>query len=187
MKRWKNVTAGCTSAATAIAVNAHVMTRLRRGRSSSTSTVTAKPRRIANADRAKRTSGPDLPDALCAAWSAPSDIDSYDNHVADETPGSSAVTAQVAAPREPVHEFARSTSIHALPSPSRCVPHTRGDRLVRAFRPRTLTALAVGTLLALALNPLVEALQRRTSWLRRYAPAPCSRCSHCCSDSASPW
>jgi predicted PurR-regulated permease PerM len=35
--------------------------------------------------------------------------------------------------------------------------------------PRTLTALAVGTLVALALNPLVEALQRRTSWHRRAA------------------
>jgi predicted PurR-regulated permease PerM len=33
--------------------------------------------------------------------------------------------------------------------------------------PRTLTALAVGLLLALALNPLVDALQRRTSWSRR--------------------
>jgi predicted PurR-regulated permease PerM len=33
--------------------------------------------------------------------------------------------------------------------------------------PRTLTALAIGTLLALALNPLVEALQRRTSRSRR--------------------
>jgi putative heme transporter len=33
--------------------------------------------------------------------------------------------------------------------------------------PRTLTALAVGALLALALNPLVDALQRRTSWSRR--------------------
>jgi predicted PurR-regulated permease PerM len=35
--------------------------------------------------------------------------------------------------------------------------------------PRTLTALAVGALLALALNPLVDALQRRTSWSRRVA------------------
>ena len=35
--------------------------------------------------------------------------------------------------------------------------------------PRTLTALAIGALVALALNPLVEALQRHTSWARRYA------------------
>jgi putative heme transporter len=35
--------------------------------------------------------------------------------------------------------------------------------------PRTLTALAIATLLALALNPIVEAVQRRTHWSR--APA----------------
>ncbi|MGH8978838.1 MAG: AI-2E family transporter, partial [Acidimicrobiia bacterium] len=35
--------------------------------------------------------------------------------------------------------------------------------------PRTITALAIAALLALALNPLVEALQRRTGWQRRYA------------------
>jgi predicted PurR-regulated permease PerM len=35
--------------------------------------------------------------------------------------------------------------------------------------PRTLSALAVGVLLALALNPLVEAVQRRTHWSRRPA------------------
>ncbi len=37
--------------------------------------------------------------------------------------------------------------------------------------PRTLTALAIATLLALALNPLVEALRRRTGWHRRTAAA----------------
>jgi len=35
--------------------------------------------------------------------------------------------------------------------------------------PRTLTALAIATLLALALNPLVEGLKRRTGWHRRTA------------------
>ena len=35
--------------------------------------------------------------------------------------------------------------------------------------PRTLSALAIATLLALALNPLVEALKRRTGWHRRTA------------------
>ena len=37
--------------------------------------------------------------------------------------------------------------------------------------PRTLTALAIATLLALALNPLVEALKRRTGWQRGPAAA----------------
>jgi predicted PurR-regulated permease PerM len=37
--------------------------------------------------------------------------------------------------------------------------------------PRTLTAFAVGALIALALNPLVEAIQRRLRWNRRYAAA----------------
>jgi predicted PurR-regulated permease PerM len=37
--------------------------------------------------------------------------------------------------------------------------------------PRMVTTLAVGALIALALNPLVEALQRRTSWRRRDASA----------------
>ncbi len=35
--------------------------------------------------------------------------------------------------------------------------------------PRTLSALAIATLFALALNPLVEALKRRTGWHRRTA------------------
>ena len=35
--------------------------------------------------------------------------------------------------------------------------------------PRTLSALAIASLLALALNPLVEALKRRTGWHRRTA------------------
>ena len=37
--------------------------------------------------------------------------------------------------------------------------------------PRTLTATAIATLLALALNPLVEALRRRTGWQRNTAAA----------------
>ena len=37
--------------------------------------------------------------------------------------------------------------------------------------PRTLSALAIAVLLALALNPVVEAVQRRTSWSRRPAVA----------------
>jgi putative heme transporter len=37
--------------------------------------------------------------------------------------------------------------------------------------PRTLTAAAIATLLALALNPLVEALRRRTGWQRKTAAA----------------
>ena len=35
--------------------------------------------------------------------------------------------------------------------------------------PRTLSALAIATLVALALNPLVDALKRRTGWSRRAA------------------
>jgi predicted PurR-regulated permease PerM len=35
--------------------------------------------------------------------------------------------------------------------------------------PRTLTAVAIAALIALALNPLVDALRRRTSWTRRQA------------------
>ncbi|MET1002484.1 MAG: AI-2E family transporter [Acidimicrobiia bacterium] len=37
--------------------------------------------------------------------------------------------------------------------------------------PRTLTAFAIGALIALALNPLVEALRQRWHWPRRYAAA----------------
>ncbi|MGQ0826265.1 MAG: AI-2E family transporter [Actinomycetota bacterium] len=37
--------------------------------------------------------------------------------------------------------------------------------------PRTVSAVAVGALIALALNPLVEALERRLSWRRRRAAA----------------
>ena len=51
MKRWKNVTAGCTSAATAIAVSAHAMTRSASSAISSTSTVSASSDRIASAER----------------------------------------------------------------------------------------------------------------------------------------
>jgi predicted PurR-regulated permease PerM len=42
--------------------------------------------------------------------------------------------------------------------------------LVRSI-PRTLAATAVAGLIAMALNPLVDALQRRTGWARRHAAA----------------
>ena len=42
--------------------------------------------------------------------------------------------------------------------------------LVRSI-PRTLAATAIAGLIAMALNPLVEALRRRTGWQRRYAAA----------------
>jgi putative heme transporter len=99
---------------------------------------------------------------------APSDIDSYHNHVADETPGSSAV---VPPPREPGGSSSTAIDIDprsAIPFAIAFATLAATVWLVRSV-PRTLTALAVGTLLALALNPLVEALQRRTSWPRRYA------------------
>jgi predicted PurR-regulated permease PerM len=92
---------------------------------------------------------------------APSDIEPYDNHVADETFGPSATdpTNDAAVDIDP-----RSAIPFALAFASLAV----AVWFVRSV-PRTLTALAVGVLVALALNPLVEALQRRMHWHRRTA------------------
>jgi predicted PurR-regulated permease PerM len=90
----------------------------------------------------------------------PSAIDSYDIDVASPRSGPSA-TADT------------STSIDvdprsAIPVAAAFAVLSVSVWFVRSI-PRTLTALAIATLLALALNPLVERLKRRTGWHRRTA------------------
>jgi predicted PurR-regulated permease PerM len=94
-----------------------------------------------------------------------SDIEPYDNQVADETIGPSATDANEIADRDRAVDIdPRSAIPFAIAFASLAI----GVWFVRSV-PRTLTALAVGTLVALALNPLVEAVQRRLSWQRRPA------------------
>jgi putative heme transporter len=94
---------------------------------------------------------------------APSAIGSYDTDVSPNEPGPSAPDEGAAAgidfdPRSAI-PLAIAFAILAI-----------SVWFVRSI-PRTLSSLAVATLFALALNPLVDRLKRRTGWHRRTAAA----------------
>ena len=106
----------------------------------------------------------------CTTVRVPSAIDSYDTDVAEGTAGPSGdTTSGDTTSGEP--RLAASIDV----DPRSAIPLAIAFAMLAATVwfvrsvPRTITALAIATLLALALNPLVEALQRRTGWQRRYA------------------
>jgi predicted PurR-regulated permease PerM len=129
--------------------------------------VTANAPTIARADRSDSFTAAR---GDCATVRALSAIDSYDTDVADDTAGPSTDAI------EPDFVAAATGSGAGIDlDPRSAIPLAIAVAVlaitvwfVRSV-PRTLTALAIGALVALALNPLVEALQRRTSWARRYA------------------
>lgn len=88
-----------------------------------------------------------------------SPIDSYDNDVVDASPGPSGHARAVEIDPRSAIPFAVAFATLAITV-----------WFVRSV-PRTLTALAIGGLIALALDPVVEAVRRRLSWPRRYASA----------------
>ena len=140
MKRWKNVTAGCTSAATAIAVNAHAMTALRVERDLEHEHRDARSRRGSRARTGAKRALPDaeLPDAPCAAWSArrPTStrtITTWPTRLPDPRRHRASRRTRRRNRRD---ELDRDRHRSALGDPLRDrVRDTRGDRLVRAFRP----------------------------------------------------
>jgi len=105
-----------------------------------------------------------------------SSIGSYDNHVTTPGPGPSGppatapgASATASGPpatgtRRVIDLDPRSALAVALAFAALAVTVW----LVRSI-PKTLTALAIATLIALALNPLVERVRRRTGWSRRPA------------------
>jgi predicted PurR-regulated permease PerM len=108
---------------------------------------------IASAERSERVT---CGRADRATVRAPSAIDPYDTDVADENAGPSTGAGIDVDPRSAIPLAVAFATLATVVWFVRSVP-------------RTITALAIGALIALALNPLVEALQHRTSWPRRYA------------------
>ena len=123
--------------------------------------VTANATTIANAERSDIVTCGHAVDeeSVCATVRAPSAIGSYDTDVPDDAVGPSIDKTSGGIDVDP-----RS----AIPLAIAFATLAATVWFVRSV-PRTVTALAIGTLVALALNPLVEALQRRTSWERRWA------------------
>ncbi len=119
----------------------------------SSSTVNARPKTSANAERT---------DSRTLTVRAPSAIGSYDTDVSPSEIGSSATNGRASG----IDFDPRS----AIPL---CVAFALLAISVWFVRsiPRTLSSLAIGTLFALALNPLVDRLKRRTGWHRRTAAA----------------
>ncbi len=94
---------------------------------------------------------------------ATSTIGSYDTDVASPPLGPSAATADT-----PLPDGLDLDPRSAIPSRSRLASSPIAVWFIRSI-PRTLSSLAIAALLAFALNPLVEALKRRTGWNRRTA------------------
>jgi len=102
----------------------------------------------------------DRTDSRMRSVRAKSTIGSYDIDVAGPPLGSSTPVA--------TDELADLDPRSAVPVAVAVAIFAIAVWFVRSV-PRTLSALAIATLLALALNPLVEALKRRTGWHRRTA------------------
>jgi predicted PurR-regulated permease PerM len=115
------------------------------------STVNARPKTSASAERI---------DSRTLSVRAPSAIGSYDTDVSSSEPGPSVPEDATAGidfdPRSAI-PLGVAFAILAI-----------SVWFVRSI-PRTLSSLAIATLFALALNPLVERLKRRTGWHRRTA------------------
>ena len=96
-------------------------------------------------------------------------IDSYDTDVADDTAGPStdAIDPEFVAAATDSGAGIDLDPRSAIPLAIAVAVLAITVWFVRSV-PRTLTALAIGALVALALNPLVEALQRHTSWAVSY-------------------
>jgi predicted PurR-regulated permease PerM len=97
---------------------------------------------------------------------ATSTIGSYDTDVATPPLGPSAPSGPSASPTGP--EGIDLDPRSAIPLAIAVALFAITVWFIRSI-PRTLSALAIASLLALALNPLVEALKRRTGWHRRTA------------------
>jgi putative heme transporter len=115
------------------------------------------------AARAKTSASAERTDSRTFSVRAPSAIGSYDTDVSASEPGPSAPDEGTAAgidfdPRSAI-PLAVAFAILAI-----------SVWFVRSI-PRTLSSLAVATLFALALNPLVDRVKRRTGWHRRTAAA----------------
>src|SRR4051812_4602806 len=146
-------TAGYTSAATAIATSTHAMTRSELCRIRNKSTVSASPKTSANALRI---------DSRTRTVRAPSAIGSYDTDVSTTETGSSSSDAGASGiDFDPASAIPLGVAVALLAILVWFVRST----------PRTLSSLAIATLFALALNPLVDRLKRRTGWHRRTAAA----------------
>ena len=130
------------------------MTRSDDSSVSSASTVAARANTIANAERNENRT---------ASGRGAEGIGPYSTDVADDASRSSDDVDPSTGPGSP-----RSIDVDprsALPLALALATLMTTVWVVRSI-PRTLSALAVAVLLALALNPLVEAVQRRTGWQR---------------------
>jgi predicted PurR-regulated permease PerM len=130
------------------------MTRSDDSSVSSASTVAARANTIANAERNENRT---------ASGRGAEGIGPYSTDVADDASRSSDDVEPPTGPGSP-----RSIDVDprsALPLALALATLMTTVWVVRSI-PRTLSALAVAVLLALALNPLVEAVQRRTGWQR---------------------
>src|SRR4051794_6891310 len=142
----------------AIADNAHAITRSASRAISRNKNVSPRANTRASAERT---------DSRTRSVRATSTIGSYDTDVATPPLGPSAPTTTPDAPA--------ATSDGIDLDPRSAIPLAIAVALfamtvwfIRSI-PRTLSALAIAALFAFALNPLVEALKRRTGWHRRTA------------------
>src|SRR6476646_993574 len=147
--------AGYPSPAIASAQSTHAMTRSAFCAISSSKTVAASANTIARAERT---------DSRTRTVRVPSAIGSYDTEVALDGVGSPANSSNTAAGPASIDIDPRS----AIPIAIAVALLGITVWFVRSI-PRTLSAFAIATLLALALNPLVEGLKRRPGWHRRTA------------------
>src|SRR5438105_2182345 len=146
--------AGRTRAATAIAESAHAMTRSASRAISRSKNVRPSANTRANAERT---------DSRTRSVRAKSTIGSYDTDVASPPFGPSVTTAE-SPPTDGIDLDPRS----AIPLAIAVASFAIAVWFIRSI-PRTLSSLALAALFAFAVNPLVEALKRRTGWHRRTA------------------
>jgi predicted PurR-regulated permease PerM len=99
---------------------------------------------------------------------AASTIGSYDTDVASLPIGPSAAAAETPPTDTPSSGSIDIDPRSAIPLAIAVALFAIAVWFIRSI-PRTLSALAIASLIALALNPLVEALKRKTGWNRRTA------------------
>lgn len=130
---------------------------------------------MTTADRSDNRTPDDRDGGRDAGMEPSGGIEPYSTDVADASTGAGAEPATAGA--EVDHGAANGRVRPADIDPRSAIPLVMalaallvGVWFIRSI-PRTLSALAIAVLLALALNPVVEAVQRRTSWSRRPAVA----------------
>src|SRR5439155_9003805 len=144
---------GRTRAAIAIAESAHAITRSASRAISRNKNVTPSPKTSASAERT---------DNRTRSVRATSAIGSYDTYVESFPLGPSTTTD------DPQSDGVDLDPRSAIPLAVAVAIFVIAVWFIRSI-PRTLSSLALATLFAFALNPLVEALKRRTGWHRRTA------------------